>query len=102
MEKLHTENSFNVLDKWAEETADPQVSGMYNNSSVKILIKYVEEEWDGRSTMSHVVDAVTDSQLHGPLTKKNCRKKFSNPNYLIAYFSNFIFVTYFISHMVSI
>ncbi|KAF3775448.1 hypothetical protein EJ110_NYTH49038 [Nymphaea thermarum] len=43
--------------KWVEETTDPQVSGMYN-SSVEILIK-VEEERDGRSTMSHVVDAVT-------------------------------------------
>ncbi|KAF3787658.1 hypothetical protein EJ110_NYTH22773 [Nymphaea thermarum] len=49
--------------KWVEETTDPQVSGMCNNSSVEIPIKvvlsYVEEERDGRSTMSHVVDAAT-------------------------------------------
>ncbi|KAF3775447.1 G-type lectin S-receptor-like serine/threonine-protein kinase [Nymphaea thermarum] len=48
---------------WVEEIVDPQLSGMYNRSSVEILIKValqcIEKKREGRPTMSQVVDSIT-------------------------------------------
>ncbi|XP_049936687.1 putative receptor protein kinase ZmPK1 [Nymphaea colorata] len=50
---------------WVQEIVDPQLYGMYNSSSVEILIKValqcIEKEMDGRPTLSQVVDSVTEA-----------------------------------------
>ncbi|XP_031503093.1 putative receptor protein kinase ZmPK1 [Nymphaea colorata] len=58
---------------WVEEIADPQLFGMYDHSSMEILIKValqcIEEERDVRPSMSQVVDSITvacllDREMH--------------------------------------
>ncbi|XP_031503045.1 putative receptor protein kinase ZmPK1 [Nymphaea colorata] len=58
---------------WVEEIADPQLFGMYDNSSMEILTKVglqcVEEESGVRPSMSQVVDSITvaclfDREIH--------------------------------------
>ncbi|CAN6486786.1 unnamed protein product [Victoria cruziana] len=52
---------------WVEEITDTQLHGMYDNSSVEILIKValqcVAEERELRPTMSQIVDSITVSCL---------------------------------------